>query len=85
MRGRRLDAERRDQAGDRFNSRLGYPYRFFVINGGLISYGPSTIDPYRRAASYVVPAHATVPKSQAGSGASDATFSSETDADLEDQ
>src|SRR5262249_3396797 len=29
-----------------------YPYRFFVISGGLISYGP-TIDPYRRAASYV--------------------------------
>jgi ABC-type uncharacterized transport system substrate-binding protein len=30
-----------------------YPYRFFVIDGGLISYGPSTIDPYRRAARYV--------------------------------
>jgi ABC-type uncharacterized transport system substrate-binding protein len=30
-----------------------YPYRFFVINGGLISYGPSSIDPYRRAAGYV--------------------------------
>ena len=30
-----------------------YPYRFFVISGGLISYGPSSIDPYRRAASYV--------------------------------
>jgi len=30
-----------------------YPYRFFVIGGGLISYGPSSIDPYRRAAGYV--------------------------------
>ena len=30
-----------------------YPLRFFVTSGGLISYGPDTIDPYRRAASYV--------------------------------
>jgi putative ABC transport system substrate-binding protein len=30
-----------------------YPYRFFVIAGGLISYGPNSIDPYRRAASYI--------------------------------
>jgi putative ABC transport system substrate-binding protein len=30
-----------------------YPYRFFVIDGGLISYGPSSVDPYRRAAGYV--------------------------------
>jgi putative ABC transport system substrate-binding protein len=30
-----------------------YPFRFFVTGGGLISYGPDTIDPYRRAASYV--------------------------------
>ena len=30
-----------------------YPYRFFVAGGGLISYGPDTIDQYRRAASYV--------------------------------
>jgi putative tryptophan/tyrosine transport system substrate-binding protein len=27
--------------------------RFFVTDGGLISYGPDSIDPYRRAASYV--------------------------------
>ena len=26
---------------------------FFVTGGGLISYGPDIIDPYRRAASYV--------------------------------
>jgi putative ABC transport system substrate-binding protein len=30
-----------------------YPYRFFVENGGLMSYGPSLIDLYRRSASYV--------------------------------
>jgi putative ABC transport system substrate-binding protein len=30
-----------------------YPYRFFVIDGGLISYGPDSIDPYRRAAGYI--------------------------------
>ena len=30
-----------------------YPFRVFVTNGGLVSYGPDTIDPYRRAASYV--------------------------------
>ena len=30
-----------------------YGQRIFVAAGGLISYGPNTIDPYRRAASYV--------------------------------
>jgi putative ABC transport system substrate-binding protein len=30
-----------------------YPARFFVTDGGLISYGPDPIDQYRRAASYV--------------------------------
>jgi putative ABC transport system substrate-binding protein len=30
-----------------------YPQRLFVQGGGLISYGSNTIDPYRRAASYV--------------------------------
>ena len=30
-----------------------YPFRFITTDGGLISYGPDTIDPYRRAASYV--------------------------------
>jgi putative tryptophan/tyrosine transport system substrate-binding protein len=30
-----------------------YPYRFYVASGGLISYGPDLIDPYRRAADYV--------------------------------
>jgi putative tryptophan/tyrosine transport system substrate-binding protein len=30
-----------------------YPFRYFVIEGGLISYGPDLIDPYREAAGYV--------------------------------
>jgi putative ABC transport system substrate-binding protein len=30
-----------------------YAQRYFVTGGGLISYGPDSIDPYRRAASYV--------------------------------
>jgi putative ABC transport system substrate-binding protein len=30
-----------------------YPFRYFVADGGLISCGPNTIDPYRRAAGYV--------------------------------
>ncbi len=29
------------------------PYRLFVTSGGLLSYGPSAVDQYRRAASYV--------------------------------
>jgi ABC-type uncharacterized transport system substrate-binding protein len=30
-----------------------YPVRLFVVAGGLISYGPDSIEPYRRAAGYV--------------------------------
>jgi putative ABC transport system substrate-binding protein len=30
-----------------------YAFRFMVTEGGLISYGPNSIDPYRRAAGYV--------------------------------
>ena len=30
-----------------------YPFRFFVTAGGLASYEPDSIDPQRRAASYV--------------------------------
>ena len=30
-----------------------YPYHFFVTDGGLVSYGPDRVDPFRRAAAYV--------------------------------
>jgi putative ABC transport system substrate-binding protein len=30
-----------------------YPFRYFISSGGLISYGPDSVDPFRRAAGYV--------------------------------
>jgi putative ABC transport system substrate-binding protein len=30
-----------------------YPFRFFITSGGLVSYGPDSIDAWRRAAGYV--------------------------------
>ena len=30
-----------------------YPLRYFAVSGGLISYGPDRLEPYRRAAIYV--------------------------------
>jgi putative ABC transport system substrate-binding protein len=30
-----------------------YPFRYYVTGGGLVSYGPNLVDPYRRAAGYV--------------------------------
>jgi putative ABC transport system substrate-binding protein len=30
-----------------------FPYRYYTVDGGLISYGPNTYDPVRRAAGYV--------------------------------
>jgi putative tryptophan/tyrosine transport system substrate-binding protein len=30
-----------------------YPFRYHVISGGLLSYGPNPRDPYRQAAAYV--------------------------------
>jgi putative ABC transport system substrate-binding protein len=30
-----------------------YPFRYFVAEGGLISYGPDAVDAFRRAARYV--------------------------------
>ncbi|MGB8515527.1 MAG: ABC transporter substrate binding protein, partial [Pseudolabrys sp.] len=30
-----------------------YPYRYYAVDGGLISYGPNTNDPQRRAAGYL--------------------------------
>lgn len=30
-----------------------YPYRYYAVGGGLLAYGPNTLDPVRRAAGYV--------------------------------
>ena len=30
-----------------------YPYRYYATDGGLVSYGPNTVDPHRGAAAYV--------------------------------
>ena len=30
-----------------------YPFRHFVVNGGLLSYGPNTADTFRRSAAYI--------------------------------
>jgi putative ABC transport system substrate-binding protein len=30
-----------------------YPYSYYVVSGGLVSYGPDNIDQYRRAAGYI--------------------------------
>jgi putative ABC transport system substrate-binding protein len=30
-----------------------YPFRYYAASGGLISYGPDTLEPYRRAAAYI--------------------------------
>ena len=38
---------------DRYRLPAIYPFRYFTHSGGLISYGPTTIDPYVRAAGYV--------------------------------
>ena len=37
----------------RHRSPAVYPYRYWVTAGGLISYGPDRVDPFRRAAVYV--------------------------------
>jgi putative ABC transport system substrate-binding protein len=37
----------------RYNLPAVYSHRRMVIGGGLISYGPDSVDPFRRAASYV--------------------------------
>lgn len=30
-----------------------YPFRYFAIGGGLLSYGPDVVDQYRQAAGYI--------------------------------
>jgi putative ABC transport system substrate-binding protein len=37
----------------RYNLPAIYPFRFFITDGGLMSYGHDPIDPHRRAAAYV--------------------------------
>ena len=37
----------------RYQLPVVYPFRVFISAGGLVSYGPDTIDPHRRAADYV--------------------------------
>ena len=37
----------------RHNLPAVYPFRYYTVDGGLISYGPDTHDPIRRAAAYV--------------------------------
>ena len=38
---------------DRYRLPAVYPYRYFVTDGGLISYGPHFADQYRQAAGYI--------------------------------
>ena len=37
----------------RFRLPAVYPYRYYATDGGLASYGPKTIEQYRRAALYI--------------------------------
>jgi putative ABC transport system substrate-binding protein len=49
-------AARRDRivaAAAKYRLPAIYPYRYFARDGGLISYGPDTIEPYLRAAGYI--------------------------------
>ncbi len=38
---------------ERYRLPAVYPFRQFVVEGGLMSYGPDTADIFRRSASYV--------------------------------
>ena len=40
-------------AAERYRLPAVYPYRYFILEGGFISYGVDTMDLFRRAASYV--------------------------------
>ena len=46
----RFDADTIIAAAARYRLPVIYPYRYFITDGGLISYGPDTIEPYSRAA-----------------------------------
>jgi putative ABC transport system substrate-binding protein len=38
---------------DKYRLPAVYPFKFFASAGGLLSYGPDTLDQFRRAAGYV--------------------------------
>ena len=38
---------------DKYRLPAVYPFKFFASGGGLLSYGPDTLDQFRRAAGYV--------------------------------
>jgi putative ABC transport system substrate-binding protein len=38
---------------ERYRLPAVYPFRIYVADGGLVSYGPDSTDPYRRAARYI--------------------------------
>ena len=40
-------------SADRHKLPVIFPFRYYVAAGGLASYGPDLVDPYRRAAQYV--------------------------------
>ena len=52
-RARSRAAARRLSVITQFSQPAVYWNRFYAASGGLISYGPDPIDPYRRAAGYV--------------------------------
>ena len=41
------------EAARRYKLPLGAPFRYFTDAGGLISYGPDLVEPFRRAAQYI--------------------------------
>ena len=41
------------EAAERYKLPLVAPFRYFTMAGGLVSYGPDLVDPFRRAAQYI--------------------------------
>ena len=53
LRGRSIDVPLLSAPLNRHKLPAIYFERFFVVTGGLVSYGPNQVDQYRRAAGYV--------------------------------